>query len=89
MIRLHTLGPLDLRDAAGREIRAVLQQPKSPFFSLASQRFLRARLLEELGRRTAAAGSSRSMAERSPYELVYARAAREGVERTAGENDPS
>ncbi|MEO6056072.1 MAG: bacterial transcriptional activator domain-containing protein, partial [Gemmatimonadales bacterium] len=57
----------------------------SPFFSLASQRFLRARLLEELGRRTEAAGWYRSMAERSPYELVYARAAREGVERTAGE----
>ena len=28
MIRLHTLGVLDLRDAEGRELRAVLQQPK-------------------------------------------------------------
>jgi len=28
MIRLHTLGVLDLRDADGRELRAILQQPK-------------------------------------------------------------
>jgi serine/threonine-protein kinase len=43
----------------------------SPFFSLASQRFLRARLLEETGRTAEAAGWYRSMAERSPYELIY------------------
>jgi hypothetical protein len=51
----------------------------SPFFSLASQRFLRARLLEETGRPAEAAGWYRGMAERSPYELVYAREARERV----------
>src|SRR5260221_610803 len=28
MLRLHTLGPLDLRDDGGREVRSVLQQPK-------------------------------------------------------------
>jgi serine/threonine-protein kinase len=43
----------------------------SPFFSLASQRFLRARLLEAVGRSTEAAGWYRSIAERSPYEMVY------------------
>ncbi|MBA3496693.1 MAG: tetratricopeptide repeat protein [Gemmatimonadales bacterium] len=61
----------------------------SPFFSLASQRFLRARLLEETGRPREAAGWYRSMAERSPYELVYARAAGEALEgiRTEGRND--
>ena len=46
----------------------------SPFFTLASQRLLRARLLEELGRPAEAAGWYRSMAERSPYELIYAKA---------------
>jgi DNA-binding SARP family transcriptional activator/tetratricopeptide (TPR) repeat protein len=55
----------------------------SPFFTLASQRFLRARLLETVGRREEAAGWYRSMAERSPYELVYARAAREGIARVS------
>jgi tetratricopeptide (TPR) repeat protein len=44
----------------------------SPFFSLASQRFLRAELLKELGRTTEAVGWYASMAERSPYELIYA-----------------
>jgi hypothetical protein len=43
----------------------------SPFFTLASQRFLRARLLDELGRGEEAAGWYRSMAERSPYEVIY------------------
>ena len=51
----------------------------SPFFSLASQRFLRARLLEAVGRRAEAAGWYRSIAERSPYELIYARAAGEAL----------
>jgi tetratricopeptide (TPR) repeat protein len=53
----------------------------SPFFTLASQRFLRARLLEAVGRREEAAGWYRSIAERSPYELVYARSAQEGIAR--------
>ena len=43
----------------------------SPFFTLASQRLLRARLLEELGRTREAEGWYRSMAERSPYELIW------------------
>jgi hypothetical protein len=48
----------------------------SPFFSLASQRFLRAELLREAGRTREAAGWYASIAERSPYELVYAGPAR-------------
>jgi hypothetical protein len=51
----------------------------SPFFALASQRFLRARLLEALGRSKEAAGWYRSIAERSPYEVIYLRAAREAL----------
>ncbi len=47
----------------------------SPFFSLASQRFLRAELLHEMGRTEEAAGWYASIAERSPYELIYAPAA--------------
>lgn len=49
----------------------------SPFFSLASSRFLRAELLRELGRTREAAGWYGSMAQRSPYELLYSRAAGE------------
>ncbi|MEO7986823.1 MAG: BTAD domain-containing putative transcriptional regulator [Gemmatimonadales bacterium] len=49
----------------------------SPFFSLASSRFLRAELLRELGRTREAAGWLGSIAQRSPYELIYARAAGE------------
>ncbi|HYC32172.1 MAG TPA: BTAD domain-containing putative transcriptional regulator [Gemmatimonadales bacterium] len=43
----------------------------SPFFTLASRRWLRAELLREAGRTEEAAGWYRSMAERSPYELIY------------------
>jgi len=43
----------------------------SPFFTLASQRYLRAQLLEELGRPEEAVGWYRSIAERSPYEMVW------------------
>jgi DNA-binding SARP family transcriptional activator len=46
----------------------------SPFFTLASQRLLRARLLEALGRTKEAAGWYRSIAERSPYEVIYTKA---------------
>jgi DNA-binding SARP family transcriptional activator len=46
----------------------------SPFFSLASSRFLRAGLLRELGRDREAEGWYRAMAERSPYELMYGQA---------------
>jgi DNA-binding SARP family transcriptional activator len=49
----------------------------SPFYSLASQRYLRAELLRELGRHQEAAGWYRSIAERSPYELVYVGPARQ------------
>jgi tetratricopeptide (TPR) repeat protein len=49
----------------------------SPFYSLASQRYLRAELLRQLGRHQEAAGWYRSIAERSPYELVYAAPSRE------------
>lgn len=48
----------------------------SPFFSLASQRYLRAELLRETGRTDEAAGWYASIAERSPYELIYAGPAR-------------
>jgi DNA-binding SARP family transcriptional activator/TolB-like protein len=43
----------------------------SPIFSLASERFLRAELLREVGRIEDAAGWYRAIAERSPYELIY------------------
>jgi len=56
----------------------------SPFFSLASQRFLRAELLEEVGRREEAAGWYGAIAERSPYELIYAAPARARVAAMAG-----
>jgi tetratricopeptide (TPR) repeat protein len=44
----------------------------SPFFTLASSRLLRAELLEEVGRRREAADWRRTLAQRSPYELIYA-----------------
>jgi tetratricopeptide (TPR) repeat protein len=44
----------------------------SPFLTLAHERFLRAELLQELGREAEALGWYGSIAERSPYELVYA-----------------
>ncbi|MGH7525828.1 MAG: hypothetical protein ACREMX_03905, partial [Gemmatimonadales bacterium] len=44
----------------------------SPFFSLASRRFLHAELLLELGRGEEASGWYAAIAERSPYELIYA-----------------
>jgi tetratricopeptide (TPR) repeat protein len=46
----------------------------SPFFTLASRRWLTAELLREAGREDEAEGWYRSMAERSPYELVFASA---------------
>jgi hypothetical protein len=49
----------------------------SPYFSLASRRFLQAELLREAGRLDEAAGWYDSIAQRSPYELVYAAAARD------------
>jgi DNA-binding SARP family transcriptional activator len=52
----------------------------SPFFSLASRRFLQAELLREAGRYDEAAGWYDSIAQRSPYELVYAKPAKERLE---------
>jgi DNA-binding SARP family transcriptional activator len=43
----------------------------SPFFTLASRRWLTAELLRDLGRDGEAEGWYRSLAERSPYELVF------------------
>jgi tetratricopeptide (TPR) repeat protein len=53
----------------------------SPFFTLASRRWLHAEVLREAGRPDEAAGWYRSIAERSPYELIYAGPARERLER--------
>ncbi len=83
-IRLYLLGSLDVRldelAVAGARAAALdrlaLTAVASPFFSLASQRYLRAELLRELGRPEEAAGWYAAIAERSPYELVYAPAAR-------------
>jgi hypothetical protein len=47
----------------------------SPFHTLASRRFLQAELLREAGRLEEAAGWYESIAQRSPYELIYQRAA--------------
>ena len=44
----------------------------SPYLSLAQERWLRAELLQEAGRAAEALGWYGSIAERSPYELVYA-----------------
>jgi len=48
----------------------------SPFFTLASRRWLHAELLREAGRLEEAAGWYGAIAERSPYELIYAGPAR-------------
>jgi tetratricopeptide (TPR) repeat protein len=56
----------------------------SPFFTLASRRWLRAELLRELGREEEAHGWYHSMAERSPYELVFAGAGRRAGGQTGG-----
>jgi hypothetical protein len=44
----------------------------SPFLSLAYERFFRAELLHELGRDAEALGWYGAIAQRSPYELIYA-----------------
>ena len=43
----------------------------SPFYSQAFERWMRAELLTELGRDDEADGWRRSIAERSPYEIIY------------------
>jgi hypothetical protein len=74
-------------EGSRQEALALLEQSKprlwfqltvaSPFFSLASRRFLHAELLRELGRPDEAARWYASIAERSPYELIYAEPARQ------------
>lgn len=73
-------------DGRGGEALTILERSRpqlwfqltvaSPFFSLASQRFLRAELLRETGRPEEAAGWYSAIAQRSPYELIYAKPAR-------------
>jgi tetratricopeptide (TPR) repeat protein len=53
----------------------------SPFFTLASRRFLHAELLAESGRSREAIGWYRAIAERSPYELIYAAPAHQRLAR--------
>jgi hypothetical protein len=57
----------------------------SPFFTLASRRWLHAELLREVGRTDEAAGWYSSIAERSPYELIYAGPAKRGRNSVSGE----
>ena len=52
----------------------------SPFFSQTSQRYLRAELLREVGRTREASAWYSSIAQRSPYELIYAEPARRRLE---------
>jgi len=69
-------------EAGPDEALAVLARPRielwfqvtlaSPFLSLAQERFLRAELLHEVGRDAEALGWYGSIAQRAPYELVYA-----------------
>ena len=60
----------------------------SPFLSLAYERFLRAELLHEAGRHAEALGWYGSIAERSPFELVYAAPAQlRRAEIFTGQND--
>jgi hypothetical protein len=67
-------GPLEALAVLGRPVIEMWFQVTvaSPFLSLAHERFLRAELLHELGRDAEALGWYGSIAERSPYELVYA-----------------
>ncbi len=57
----------------------------SPFFTLAGRRWLQAELLEAAGRKEEAAGWYASMAERAPYEVVYAGEAARRVKSVKGE----
>ena len=67
-------GPLDALAVLGRPSAELWYQATiiSPFLSLAYERFLRAELLFEAGRHAEALGWYGSIAERSPFELVYA-----------------
>jgi tetratricopeptide (TPR) repeat protein len=69
------------RDGRAAEALEVLERTRprlwfqltvaSPFFCLTSRRFLQAELLRETGRGEEAEGWYASLAQRSPYELVY------------------
>jgi tetratricopeptide (TPR) repeat protein len=67
-------GPLNALAVLGRPAIELWFQVTvaSPFLSLAHERFLRAELLHEVGREAEALGWYGSIAQRSPYELVYA-----------------
>lgn len=59
----------------------------SPFFAGTFQRFLRAELLEAVGRTEEAVRWWRTVAQRSPYELVFAGAAAERITRAGRRSD--
>ncbi len=59
----------------------------SPFFAGPYQRFLRAELLEAVGRTDEAIRWWRTVAQRSPYELVFAGAAAERITRAGRRAD--
>ncbi|HEX2249968.1 MAG TPA: BTAD domain-containing putative transcriptional regulator [Gemmatimonadales bacterium] len=67
-------GPVEALAALGRpQIDLWFQVTvTSPFLSLAYERFLRAELLYEMGRDAEALGWFGAIAQRSPYELIYA-----------------
>jgi tetratricopeptide (TPR) repeat protein len=85
-------------EKGAQEALAVLGRPSaelwyqatviSPFLSLAYERFLRAELLYEAGRHAEALGWYGSIAERSPFELMYAAPAQlRRAEIFAGQDD--
>jgi tetratricopeptide (TPR) repeat protein len=67
-------GPVKALEVLGRPAIELWFQVTvaSPYLSLAQERWLRAELLQEVGRAAEALGWYGSIAERSPYELVYA-----------------
>ena len=81
-LRKGLAATLTRAERGATEALAVLGRPSaelwyqatviSPFLSLAYERFLRAELLYEAGRHAEALGWYGSIAERSPFELVYA-----------------
>lgn len=55
----------------GRSEAWFLLTVASPFYAQAFERFMRAELLDALGREDEASGWRESIAERSPYEMIY------------------
>jgi hypothetical protein len=56
----------------GRSEAWFLLTVASPFYAQAFERYMRAQLLDALGRDDEARGWRESVAERSPYEIIYA-----------------